>query len=152
MSQLALPLPPLLDPFFSPPHTHLCGPAGAGDDASNVGVMLEMATNLLSSPLEDIPEHPLLFLFSGAEEPLCQVGWAGREAWVWVWVWVRVWVRVRVQVRVWVWVLCWPGVHHTSYPHSPCCLGCVHYKGIVYPHASGPATFPSCPYPPDPPS
>jgi hypothetical protein len=50
-----------------------CDP-GAGDDASNVGVMLEMATNLLSSPLEDIPEHPVLFMFSGAEEPLCQVG------------------------------------------------------------------------------
>lgn len=48
--------------------------SGAGDDASNVGVMLELASNLVASPLESLPAGPVMFLFSGAEEPLCQVG------------------------------------------------------------------------------
>lgn len=44
---------------------------GAGDDASNVGVMLELANNLVSS--KQLPPTPTIFFFSGAEEPLCQV-------------------------------------------------------------------------------
>eukprot|EP00878_Enallax_costatus_P041812 GHUV01048704.1.p1 GENE.GHUV01048704.1~~GHUV01048704.1.p1 ORF type:complete len:135 (+),score=14.48 GHUV01048704.1:1228-1632(+) len=46
--------------------------AGAGDDASNVGVMMELASNLVADP-ERLPASPVMFLFSGAEEPLCQV-------------------------------------------------------------------------------
>ena len=49
------------------PHT------GAGDDASNIGVMIELAHNLLATPAEQLPAAPVMFLFSGAEEPLCQV-------------------------------------------------------------------------------
>jgi hypothetical protein len=46
---------------------------GAGDDASNVGVMLELAANLIATPADQLPDSPVMFLFSGAEEPLCQV-------------------------------------------------------------------------------
>lgn len=45
--------------------------AGAGDDASNVGVMMELASNLVAAP-EAFPSSPVMLLFSGAEEPLCQ--------------------------------------------------------------------------------
>jgi hypothetical protein len=56
--QIGRPLPP-------PPSK------GAGDDAGNVGVMMEMISNLVAA---DAPlKAPVLFLFSGAEEPLCQV-------------------------------------------------------------------------------
>ncbi len=51
----------------------LCLSSGAGDDASNIGVMLELAHNLLATPAEQLPPVPVMFLFSGAEEPLCQV-------------------------------------------------------------------------------
>lgn len=47
--------------------------AGAGDDASNIGVMLELAHNLMATPADQLPPVPVMFLFSGAEEPLCQV-------------------------------------------------------------------------------
>lgn len=47
--------------------------AGAGDDASNIGVMLELAHNLVATPADRLPSVPVMFLFSGAEEPLCQV-------------------------------------------------------------------------------
>lgn len=46
---------------------------GAGDDASNIGVMLELAHNLVAAPADRLPSVPVMFLFSGAEEPLCQV-------------------------------------------------------------------------------
>jgi Zn-dependent M28 family amino/carboxypeptidase len=52
-------------------HCRVC--AGAGDDASNIGVMLELAHNLVATPAEQLPPVPVMFLFSGAEEPLCQV-------------------------------------------------------------------------------
>lgn len=45
--------------------------AGAGDDASNVGVMMELASNLVAAP-DAFPSSPVMLLFSGAEEPLCQ--------------------------------------------------------------------------------
>lgn len=35
--------------------------------------MLEVAHNLLATPAEQLPPVPVMFLFSGAEEPLCQV-------------------------------------------------------------------------------
>jgi hypothetical protein len=35
--------------------------------------MLELASNLVASPAELLPDVPVMFLFSGAEEPLCQV-------------------------------------------------------------------------------
>lgn len=47
--------------------------AGAGDDASNVGVMMELASNLVAAGPNSLPASPVMFLFSGAEEPLCQV-------------------------------------------------------------------------------
>jgi hypothetical protein len=40
--------------------------------------MLELAHNLLATPAEQLPRVPVMFLFSGAEEPLCQVNTCGR--------------------------------------------------------------------------
>eukprot|EP00775_Hariotina_reticulata_P013769 gene13769-13890_t len=53
-------------------HDSPVGSPGAGDDASNVGVMLELASNLVAGGSAAFPASPVMFLFSGAEEPLCQ--------------------------------------------------------------------------------
>ncbi|WIA36529.1 hypothetical protein OEZ86_007823 [Tetradesmus obliquus] len=53
-------------------HDSPVGSPGAGDDASNVGVMMELASNLVAGGAANLPASPVMFLFSGAEEPLCQ--------------------------------------------------------------------------------
>ena len=59
-----------------PLRPRLAPPAGAGDDASNVATMLEIAANMVAG--EQLPPTPVLFFFSGGEEPLCQVCGASR--------------------------------------------------------------------------
>ena len=58
---------PLRPPLPSPPATL----TGASDDASQVGVMLEAARALLHLPL--LPRAPLVFLWTGGEEPFSPV-------------------------------------------------------------------------------
>ncbi|GFR46027.1 hypothetical protein Agub_g7301, partial [Astrephomene gubernaculifera] len=53
-------------------HDSAVASPGASDDASMVGVMLEAARALLSGPASLLPAAPLVLLFDGGEENLCQ--------------------------------------------------------------------------------
>lgn len=47
-----------------------CASSGASDDASNVGVILEMARAIIANP-EIKLAAPIIFLMNGGEEALC---------------------------------------------------------------------------------
>lgn len=59
--------------------------AGAADDGAQVAVMLELARAILSKV--ESPDTPLLFLWTGGEEPISPVG-----ADILIW-WLLLWVR-----------------------------------------------------------
>lgn len=47
---------------------------GASDDVAMVAVMLEAARALLARPPASLPAVPLVLLFDGGEESICQAG------------------------------------------------------------------------------
>ncbi|EFJ42194.1 hypothetical protein VOLCADRAFT_107363 [Volvox carteri f. nagariensis] len=55
-------------------HDSAVASPGASDDVSMVAVVLEVARAILSRPTSSLPAVPLVLLFDGGEESICQAG------------------------------------------------------------------------------